>query len=372
MKLLHTADLHLRDDDKQRWTTFEWICQKALDEKVRFLVIAGDVFNRAKEASPELIKRIRERFESLKGIRVIIIPGNHDQKDGPDPFIPRNYYGENVSVCCQRPYEILEENKVVFYCFPFQPETSSREVFQKFKLKENGGLLHLGVMHGTLIDDENIRNYAKEVEQEYFPIYRQDIEEAGFDYLALGHIHKKFWQNRIGKTEIVYPGTPEPWKSTEEEERKVALVRLDDNGVRVKDISVEPALKVIKWSMRMRSDEEEKTIKEIKGYLEEKKKDPKAKSFWAVVEIDGLVKDEQMVNKSIDRLKEDFRDVFGNMDIRNRIKGVGAYLDYRICSDFIEKIEDKLQGAKMFQEKEKYSRALGIGLEALRKVGRLG
>jgi len=384
IKILHTADLHLKEGDEQRWSIFEWICQKASEQKVNFLLLAGDVFDSARDASPRMIGKLRESFEQLGAVKVIIIPGNHDRIGGPDPFVEKNYYGNNITICRKEPYEIVETPDIFFYCFPFKTGETGRELLKGLRVAEpvrdkisnrsSKKGFHIGVMHGTLVDEPEIRGYAEEVleKEEYFPIYNQEIERSGFDYLALGHIHKGFWQKRVGETVVVYPGTPGCWSINAQEERKISLITLSSAGIDVTSLTVEPALKLVKWPLKMMLGEEEETVSKIKGYLKERVKEKDAKSLWIVVELGGLSGNIRKLNEELARIEERYKKKFGGLNIRTKVEDVATYLDTPICQRFIERAEKRLKAAGAPEEELRLSTAIKLGLEALRKKGRLG
>ena len=89
-KFLHTADIHLgyqqyglseRYDDFTE--AFRWIVDTALDERVDFLLIAGDLFEKRTLDPRTLLIAVTE-FERLKaaGIPVVAIEGNHERTYG--------------------------------------------------------------------------------------------------------------------------------------------------------------------------------------------------------------------------------------------------------------------------------------------------
>ena len=384
IKILHTADLHLKEGDEQRWGIFEWICRKAAEQKVNFLLIAGDIFDSARDASPRMIGNLRESFEQLGAVKVIIIPGNHDRIGGPDPFAENCYYGNNVTICRKEPYEVVEMQNVFFCCFPFRAGQTGRELLKGLRVAgpvrnkiSNGSSkegFHIGVMHGTLVDEPDIRGYAEEVleKEEYFPIYNQDIEQLGFDYLALGHIHKAFWQKRLGETVVVYPGTPGCWSINAQEERKVSLVSLSSAGVEVTPLTVDIALRLIKWSLKVMAGEEEKALDKTRGYLEAEAKKKNAESLWIVVELAGLSGNIKGLNEKLEQIEETYKKKFGGLNIEKKVEDVATYLDTPICKSFIEKAEKRLKAASTAEEESKLSMAIKLGLDALREKGKLG
>lgn len=72
MKILHTADLHLRSITDVRWQALERVVELAQSENVRVLAISGDLFD--SDADGQTLRpKIREVFERFGG-NVLIIP----------------------------------------------------------------------------------------------------------------------------------------------------------------------------------------------------------------------------------------------------------------------------------------------------------
>ena len=62
---------------------------------------------------------------------------------------------------------------------------------------ENKDKINILVVHGAL-------NSSKAIDASYNPISEGELKKLGFDYIALGHIHKANYQEN---TNIVYPGS---------------------------------------------------------------------------------------------------------------------------------------------------------------------
>jgi len=76
MKILHTADIHLKEYEDERWKALEKLIEIGKKEKVEIFAISGDLFNKDIDAE-NLRPKIRELF-SYNGFQIILIPGNHD------------------------------------------------------------------------------------------------------------------------------------------------------------------------------------------------------------------------------------------------------------------------------------------------------
>ena len=88
ISFIHTGDLHLglqfksmRFDSNERrfelWHTFERIVHKAMEEKVDFLFIAGDLYEESYFTYKD-IKRVKDILSKAEAVQILIAAGNHD------------------------------------------------------------------------------------------------------------------------------------------------------------------------------------------------------------------------------------------------------------------------------------------------------
>ena len=252
-KFLHAADVHLgyqqyglvdRYDDFT--DGFRWIIETALEERVDFLLIAGDLFEKRTLDPRTLLIAVKE-FQRLKeaGIPVVAIEGNHERT-----------YGENLSWL-----EYLKESDLVYL-----PDCSRRAdgwVPQPWDEDERTGgyvdiggariygLRYQGVQTGAALDAIGAAIAAAPPPVSTFSIFLSHTSVEGFfdqghpfvrqqdlsalrrcvDYLALGHIHVPY-RDGLGAGEWLFnPGCPETWSSEERQyrEKGAILVDVDSN-----------------------------------------------------------------------------------------------------------------------------------------------
>ena len=194
MKFIHTADIHLGAaflEKNQLFESFERIIEDAKNEKVDVLMISGDLFNKQ-----PLLKELREinaLFSRIGNTKVFIIAGNHD-------FIKKDSYynsfnwNENVI--------FIKENKI------------SRIDVDKLNLSIYGMSYHNREIRENIYDNLTPDNeerinilMAHGGDETHGPINFQSLNDSGFDYIALGHIHK--YSEPINNYAI-YPGSIEP------------------------------------------------------------------------------------------------------------------------------------------------------------------
>lgn len=239
IKILHTGDLHLgmsfassklpsnvgRIRRQELWETFDRIIERAEDEKVDLLLIAGDLFEYRYCTSAD-IKRINEKFARIPRIRVCIAPGNHDPVLG-DSLYSTFRWQPNVHIFRSREISALrldEYNTVVW------------------GLGWDAGEIRDPLLEGFFAGDNHCTNILllhcdvvpKGSSSSYLPVYPEQLAAGGFDYAALGHIHKGREIEHSSKCHGRYCGSPEPLDFSEGGEHGIYIGRVGRNICRVK------------------------------------------------------------------------------------------------------------------------------------------
>lgn len=185
MRFMHIADVHLgaapdhgyiwsKDRGRELWETFRQCIVDANEKKVDLLLIAGDLFHR--QPQPRELKEVNYLFSTLENTVVALIAGNHDYL-APDSAY-RNYpWNENV-VClfsseCERVR--LPELKTEIYGFSYYRQEITAPMYDNIAAQKSDYFKIL-LAHGG--------------DARHIPINREKLGNAGFDYIALGHIHK--------------------------------------------------------------------------------------------------------------------------------------------------------------------------------------
>ncbi|MCP2619097.1 metallophosphoesterase, partial [Candidatus Aminicenantes bacterium AC-335-A11] len=225
MKILHIADIHLGS----QWTEdifaqFKKIIEIIKKEGVNVLIISGDLFDEEWSAVSHLRENLRELFSEIPETEIFILPGNHDEEA---PYRDEFYYGSNINVIKTRPLEIRSLGNIDIYFFPFTKNGSSQEMVKLIKSNPSQAKFKIGVVHGTYMDDKEIRDHLLFQNEGYYPIFSSDIEKMDLDYLALGHFHyHRLW--RVENTWCGYPGTIEIISFKEPYERKIIMIEIND------------------------------------------------------------------------------------------------------------------------------------------------
>ncbi|MCO6041814.1 DNA double-strand break repair protein Mre11 [Thermococcus alcaliphilus] len=233
-KFAHIADVHLGFEQyrlpyraEEFRITFETAIKKAVEEKVDFILIAGDLFHRS-NPSPQTIKEAIDILSIPKeeGIPVFAIEGNHDRTQ---KRISAYNLLESLGLMHvlgfseekkENTYQTTEKvNGKLIVKGVFEKGNKSLEIygmkfmsaawFERNKLSEyfkpSGDavlMLHQGIK-------EMMDSLKLETQRDYFEITLEDLPE-GFLYYAMGHIHKR-WQTNKGLGVVAYPGSLERW-----------------------------------------------------------------------------------------------------------------------------------------------------------------
>ncbi len=204
MKFLHAGDVHLGAEPEsgtglgpvrraELWDAFRDIIEICEQEQVDVLLLPGDLFH----GQPLLreVKEVDYLFRRLTHTRVVMCAGNHDC------LLPSSHY---YDVTFPEHVTFLMDNRVDRVYFPeLNVEVSglsyeTRQISEArydFFHSSNPERITILLAHGNILcNDKSI------------PLHRSALETAGFDYVALGHLHNRF---EISER-IAYSGSLEP------------------------------------------------------------------------------------------------------------------------------------------------------------------
>ena len=254
MKILHTADVHLKKDDVKRLEIFEWMLNKAAEMKVDCFAIAGDLFESDTDAT-QLRKTVRKMFESVQ-YNFLIIPGNHDAH----AFGPGYDYGANVLQLTEEPFHLFEKGGVRICGVPYQERKFSDCI--RNVPKEVDFL----VAHGTLYDQSFIFTMLEDIETQYMPIYPAHLDGIA-RYVALGHLHSRSIELKYGSTRVVYPGSPSALDTKCADVRNFYVVEVDGSQMNVSKHRVEVAPYWVERDFFVFPDVENEILNDVESFL---------------------------------------------------------------------------------------------------------
>jgi len=216
LRFIHAADLHLgspfkglKSLDRRQgevlidatFAAFNNIIETCLARKADFLLVAGDVFD-AEDRGLKAQLKFRNGLGLLgeKGIRSFVVHGNHDPLSGWAEQIkwPASVkiFGDTIeTVPYDRDGEILAHIQGASY-----PRANVRENLAARFSRPSPSPFAIALLHANVGSNTGHEAYA--------PCALEDLLRSGFDYWALGHVHKKsvIQERNPG---IVYPGNPQ-------------------------------------------------------------------------------------------------------------------------------------------------------------------
>ena len=255
-RFLHAADLHLDSRfaglaqlpqairSYLRESTFaalgRLVCV-AVEQKVDFVVISGDVYD-VTDASLQGQLRFREALDELgsHGIQVFLIHGNHDPLDGPrlaaEPPAHVTVFGgtEPGQAIARRRGGGSEVAVVSGISYPTAKVTENTAL--RFSRQPGSSLFHIALLHGNVDGDLQHETYS--------PCSRKDLIGRGYDYWALGHIHKRSILH--DHPPIVYPGNIQGRSIKETGPKGCYTVEVDAEGAAVLQFH---ELDLVRWQV---------------------------------------------------------------------------------------------------------------------------
>jgi exonuclease SbcD len=225
MIILHTADLHLIEENDERWKAFKIYLDEATNHEAEIVVISGDIFDT--EADAEALRApMRSLFEGVE-YNTLIIPGNHDA----EAFRVGLYFGEEIQVFNDPDWakNVCDRDEVRFIGLPFEPMEADQFHRRLRVLREviDPDKSNILLYHGELLDASFDREAFGVERGRYMPSRLAYFAELGVDYVLAGHFHTNFDVRGFGEGGFfIYPGSPVSITQREVGVRHAALIEL--------------------------------------------------------------------------------------------------------------------------------------------------
>lgn len=217
ISFIHTADLHLdtpfkglSNDNPElanqlknaTLRTFHRIVDLCIREQVDFLLIAGDIFDGEMQSLAAQL-RLAEELKRLKavGIPTFIVTGNHDPLVSwiSELKMPAGVYRFDAQGVKKETFVKKGKPTVDIYGISFETRSVEKNLAKEFTLQEPMADFSIALLHGSIGSSQH---------HPYAPFCMDDVRNKGFDYWALGHVHKKEIINAAFPA-VVYPGNPQ-------------------------------------------------------------------------------------------------------------------------------------------------------------------
>ena len=359
MKFVHIADMHfdspfvnLSEKDimgdlrrlEQR-KVFKKIIEYIKENNIKYFFISGDLYEH-KYIKQSTIEYINKLFEEIPETNIYIAPGNHD------PYTKNSYYNKynwskNVKIFGPK-VEKIETQDVNIYGYGFDDFYCSDSGVENIEIEqtEKPNIL---IIHGN-IDGSTIEN------MQYNSMSKKMLEEKGFDYVALGHIHKKDY-NTEENQKIVYPGSTISLGfdelgehgmivgDVEKNKLEIQFVKLDDKQFTKRELNVDNIYS------------KEELIEKINELEIEEN------NYVEIIlignrnfEINKYDLIKYILNNNIIKIKDNTKIAYDleKLENENTLKGL-----------FIKEMNKKIKNAETEEEKEIIEKSIEIGLASL-------
>jgi exonuclease SbcD len=238
IKILHTADIHLdsplrslalRNADLRDTVAaasraaFTRLIDFALSEQVAALLIAGDLFD-GKERSARTGAFLTTELDRLRaaGIMAFYIKGNHDAEN---PITGTLDLPDNVHVFDARGGKVKLAEDVWIHGVSFAERHAADSLLPRFKEPVEGAV-NIAMLHSSLAGAPGHDIYA--------PCSVTDLIGMGFDYWALGHIHKR--QVYSEAPWVIMPGIPQGRDIGEAGPKSASLLTIENGLIDVTEV----------------------------------------------------------------------------------------------------------------------------------------
>lgn len=249
MRFIHTADIHLDSPlrglssyqdapaEQLRSATreaFRQLVTLAIEERVDFIVIAGDLydgdwpdFNTGLFFCAEMGRLQRA------GIPAFVLFGNHDAESNMTRALrlPDNVRCFSAKAC---ETHLIEPLKVALHGRSFKVRETTENLVQGYSVPLRG-YFNIGVLHTALQG-----GYGEHAN--YAPCSLDELDAKGYDYWALGHVHEhKLWADR---STICFPGNLQGRSIRETGRRGAVMVTVgEDHQPQIERLFID----VLRW-----------------------------------------------------------------------------------------------------------------------------
>ena len=249
MKILHTSDWHIGhmlygyDRTEEQQSMLDQMVEIVAQEKPDVFILAGDVYDTSQPsaaAQTMFNKTIIRLHDTHPDMTIVATAGNHDSGSKHEIFrTPWEYLNVHTigNLNKENPsshiIEIPEKGFVI--AVPYTHERFLRDgLFQQLideVASRNTTQLPVILTAHTSIVGANFSGHENATEKNIGGIDSVDVNNIGngYDYLALGHIHKPQFIH-TGKHNVRYSGTPIAISFDEVKEHTVTLLEIHQHG----------------------------------------------------------------------------------------------------------------------------------------------
>lgn len=292
MKIIHCADLHLAEQDKEyAFSVLNEIVDITNKHKADMLIFAGDTFNSFSD-----VEKLRSDFRKTISLlssecRVMLLPGNHDLLGSNKRNLVHFDFGD-AEVLAEEPFGLKQYKDIEILSIPHQ-ENYNR--YTEWSVPPKSLQYRIAIAHSTIAD----MSFAGIDEEENTSIMDSDIfSRFNVDYAAMGHIHSSR-KAKSGVCLIVYPGSARVWRGSQYEagQKKIILLEIN-NAIETKELILIKAGQYREYTWPLT----------LKGNLPDISRDTELWGEYDFINIElrGIVDDENPIKNIIKNIKNEW------------------------------------------------------------------
>jgi DNA repair protein SbcD/Mre11 len=319
-KVLHAADIHLdspmlrlesypdapvetiRSATRKALTN---LIDLAIQEQVDLVVIAGDLYDGDWNEISTGLHFVSEASRLIRNnIPLVIIRGNHDAANLMTQSLPlpKNPDGSDIMLDHARvDRRIFEKLGIAIHGRSF----ATRAVIENLSLSYPApiqGMFNLGMLHTSLTGAEGHDTYS--------PCTPVQLNDKGYDYWALGHIHDRRECHDPNGTPIVFSGNIQGRNIREVGAKGCVIISISDSQ---KPTTTFHALDVVRWQVYERDvtglSKHEELLDSFGEWLPSAIAEAEGRPLAVRVVLKGTSKLSDVLHRRADEVAYDFRSI---------------------------------------------------------------
>lgn len=323
VQILHTSDIHLTPDAKERHTALETVLSRADAIDADLVTIGGDLFD-----SDVAAERLRDSLRTLFSDRsypILTIPGNHDA----EAFRSNLFFGEAFRPATETPFEQVIIDDIRITALPYTPQATD-DLLVGLRERESFDGAEALLLHCSL-EAPVQGGVGDEGDQRYFPITKEELAELGFEYYLAGHYHSQHRTELSNGGTFVYPGTPA--SVTRKETGRRTAVRIDTDAAQ--DVTLEPlnSFHYDALELRVTPGEEDRVLDEIQSQV----------AIWDGRHVEPEISVDGFTEMDETAFSEALRDVSGDVAVENSTRTVEHILTHPLFETFQQRLTQREQ-----------------------------
>lgn len=329
MKFLHTADVHIGNifdsDDiaynilrrKELITTISRMLAYCREYSIQWFFIAGDLYEKH-SCSYDEMSQLMDLFEGYKDIQIFIVAGNHDPYDDQSWYALLNW-PKNVKLFHTNQWEMYQWQNIRIYGRSWKTVHMKEDSYFTELPSLDKSFVNIMLLHGDIYDKNSV----------YLPISVDKYLQSGFEYLALGHIHKKDLGKNYG-----YPGIPEPIKHGQNDRHGFIVGEIKEHRI-ITEFVPFAMRNYLSFDLVLANESMEKVREKIQGQL---RGTAKAEDYVKIT-LKGYCE-----NLNLEDIQDYFAEGFAKFSLISELeKGLvdRSVLNHPYYKEFVRRIEAK-------------------------------